>query len=137
MPEPRAGTDVADTDTQPGFVVSCDGCRRVLNGSCPDCGGPLKLISPEMAVCDHKTWPALRPPSVQVSVDTVVACARRWATGWSDVCGRMMWRKYVPTPIGGNSVDHVQVDEPMTQNEADLIVAMRDVASSTETESHA
>lgn len=110
-----------------GFVVSCDGCRRVLNGSCPDCEGPLELISSEMAVCERKTWPALRPPALQVSVETVLSCAEKWATGWSDVVGRLVWRRYDPQPIGRNSVDHVQVDEPMTQDEADFIVAMRAV----------
>lgn len=58
---------------EPSFVVSCGGCRRVLNESCPDCGGPLKLVSPELAVCDHKTWPVLHPPAIQVTVDELLA----------------------------------------------------------------
>lgn len=60
---------------------------------------------------------------------TLAEITRRFVLGWSDIVGRRRWRRYVPKPMGGNSVEHVEECEEMTDAEHDLIVAIRGAAS--------
>lgn len=61
---------------------------------------------------------------------TLAEIVCRFVTGWSDVVGLSKWRRYVPKPIGGNSVDHVEELDEMTVEERDLIVALRTASGS-------
>ncbi len=121
----RNAESVRQSAARDSVAILC-GCRRILNATCPDCAGWLKLLPPSMAVCAEKGWPALHAPAVQVPTAALVSCARRWATGWSDVCGQLVWRKYVARSIGHNSVAHEPIEEGMTEDEAAVIRGMRD-----------
>lgn len=65
----------------------------------------------------------------------LLACAVRWATGWTDVVSQRSWAKYVGERIGtGNSVAHERHWEPMTDGEVEVVqLARRIGATATDT----